>query len=323
MQRMKMYRRVFCLTLFAVPLAATAQTYPVKPIRFIVPFPAGAGTDILARAIAQKLNEAWGQPVTIDNRPGASTIIGSEIVAKAPPDGYTIIMASNNHAVNPALFAKLPYDTVRDFAPVARVAILPLVLVVHPSVPAKNVKELVALARSKPGQLNYASTGNGSPPHLGGEVFKQLAKLDLVHVPYKGSVPALTDVVGGQVSLMFANTLSTLPQVRAGRLRALAVGTTQRIAAAPELPTVAEAGVPGFDVSVWAGILAPAATPRDVIVKLNREIARIAGLPDVRKKLAAEGAELMSSTPEEFAAFIGAEIERWGKVAKAANMRID
>ncbi len=305
--------------------AAHAQStaYPVKPIRFIVPFPAGSGTDIIARLVAIKLGESLKQQVVIDNRPGASTIIGTEIVAKAPPDGYTIIIASNNHAINSALFAKLPFDPVKDFAAVGELALLPFILVVHPSVPVKSVKDLIALARANPGKLAYASTGNGTPPHVAGELLKQSTNIDIVHVPYKGSAAALTDVVAGQVPFMFVNTLSSVQYVRAGRLRAIAVGTKKRISIMPELPTLIESGVPNFDVALWAGVLTTAGTPPDVIAKLNREIVAVLAQPEIKEKLMAEGAEVMPSTPEEFGALIVSEIARLGKIARAAKMRVD
>ena len=304
-------------------MAQPAAGYPSKPIRFIVPFPTGAGTDIIARQVSARLTENLRQQVVVDNRPGASTIIGTEIVAKAPPDGHTIIIASNNHAINSALFSKLPYDPVKDFAAVGRLAALPFVLVIHPSLPVAGVKELVAFARARPGQLSYASTGNGTPPHVAGELLKQLAKIDLIHVPYKGSPAALTDVIAGQVPMMFANTLSAIQHVRTGRLRAIAVGATNRISITPELPTVIEAGLPGFDVSLWSGILAPARTPREIIVKLNQEVLKVLAMPEVKEKLAAEGAEVTPSSPEEFAALLVAEIERLGRIARLANMRVD
>jgi tripartite-type tricarboxylate transporter receptor subunit TctC len=327
---MRMVRTLLCFVAFAatygVPAAVLGQsaaTYPDKPIRFIVPFPPGSGTDIMTRIIAQKMTEAWGQPVVVDNRPGASTIIGTDVVAKAAPDGYTLVMASNNHAINPALFAKLPFDPVKDFTAVGQVAVLPFVLVVNPSLPIMNVKDLVEMARAKPGYVQYASTGNGTPPHVAGEMLKQFADIDLVHVPYKGSAAAMADVIGGITPLMFANTLSVMQHVRTGKLRALAVGSPQRIAIAPELPTVAESGFPEFDVNLWAGVLAPARTPKDIVNKLNRELVRILELPEVKSKFASQGAELTPSTPEQFAQLISVEIERLGKIARVAKMRVD
>ena len=307
----------------SLALAQSTAAWPAKTIRFIVPFPAGSGTDIISRLLAVKLSVSLKQQVVIDNRPGASTIIGTDIVAKAPPDGYTIIIASNNHAINSALFPKLPYDPVKDFAAVGQLALLPFILVVHPSLPIKSVRDLIALARANPGKLTYASTGNGTPPHVAGELLKQLAKIDIVHVPYKGSAAALTDVVAGEVPFMFANSLSSIQYVRAGRLRAIAVGAKKRISIAPELPTVIESGVPGFDVSLWAGVLTTAGTPPEIIARLSREIVAVLALPDVKEKLMAEGAEVMPGTPDEFAALIVSEIDRLGKIARAAKMRVD
>lgn len=304
-------------------VAQSAGAYPTKPIRFVVPWAPGAGLDILARTIAPKMTEALGQQVIVDNRPGASSIIGTEMVARAAPDGYTLILASNNHAINSALFAKVPFDPVKDFAAVGGVANYPMVLVVNTSVPAKNVQDVIALTRAKPGQLSYATTGNGTPPHIAAELFKQLSKTDVVHVPYKGSGEALTGVISGQVHLMFVNPLSSLQHVRAGRLRALAVTTPQRISIAPELPTVAESGLPGFDVSLWSGILVPRATPPAIIAKLNRELVRILASPDMKEKLTAQGSEVTPSTPDAFAKLIVSEIDRLGKIAKVANMRVD
>lgn len=312
--------------LFSYPGASVAQSaaaYPTKPIRFVVPWAPGAGLDILARTIAPKMTEALGQQVIVDNRPGASSIIGTEMVARATPDGYTLILASNNHAINSALFAKVPFDPVKDFAAVGGVANYPMVLVVNTSLPAKNVPDVIALARAKPGQLSYATTGNGTPPHIAAELFKQLSKTDIVHVPYRGSAEALTGVISGQVHLMFVNPLSSLQHVRAGRLRALAVTTPQRISIAPELPAVAESGLPGFNVSLWSGILVPRATPPDIIAKLNRELVRILASPDMKEKLIAQGSEVTPSTPDEFAKLIVSEMDRLGKIAKAANMRVD
>lgn len=317
---------VVAALLLSYPGASVAQSaaaYPTKPIRFVVPWAPGAGLDILARTIAPKMTEALGQQVIVDNRPGASSIIGTEMVARATPDGYTLILASNNHAINSALFAKVPFDPVKDFAAVGGVANYPMVLVVNTSLPAKNVPDVIALTRAKPGQLSYATTGNGTPPHVAAELFKQLSKTDIVHVPYRGSAEALTGVISGQVHLMFVNPLSSLQHVRAGRLRALAVTTPQRISIAPELPAVAESGLPGFNVSLWSGILVPRATPPDIIAKLNRELVRILASPDMKEKLIAQGSEVTPSTPDEFAKLIVSEMDRLGKIAKAANMRVD
>src|SRR3954471_1606990 len=273
----------------AVATGVQAQSsYPDKPVRLVVPFPAGSGTDIIGRILAQKMTEDFGQTVLVDNRPGASTIVGTDIVAKSPPDGYAMVMASNNHAMNPSLFAgKLPFDSIKDFAPVGQVAILPFILVVNPQVPAHSLAELIALA--KRGGLTYASTGNGTPPHVAAEMLKRVAKIEVTHVPYKGSAGAVQDVVSGQVPMMFINVPSGLSLVKAGKLRALAVGTSKRIAQMPDLPTVAELGYPGFDVSLWMGLLMPAGTPTDVIDKMSKETAKALADPAVSKKIEEQG----------------------------------
>jgi tripartite-type tricarboxylate transporter receptor subunit TctC len=309
----------------AWPVNADAQApYPNKPIRLVVPFPAGSGTDIVGRLLAQELSTAWSQPIIVDNRPGASTIVGTEIVANAPPDGYTMVMASNNHAINPSLFAnKLPFDSQKDFAAVAQVAILPFVLVVNPQLPVKSFEELLALARSKPHELTYASTGNGTPPHVAGEMLKSVAKIDLIHVPYKGSAAAVADVVSGQVSMMFINVPSAMSLVRAGKLRALAVGTSKRLDSMPEVPTVSELGFPGFDVSLWMGLLVPARTPADIIDKLAQETARILNDPKMRAKLEEQGAEPAYRSPAAFSAFIADEIKRFSQIVRDINLRVD
>jgi len=303
---------------------AIAQPYPSKPIRFIVPFPAGGIADVMARVFGQKFNDAWGQPVVIENRPGAGGNIGAEAVAKSPPDGYTLVMGSiGTHSVNISLFSRMPFDPVRDFAPIALVIKSQNLLVVHPSVPAKTVQELIALARARPGQLAYASAGNGTAGHLAGELFKAMAKIDIVHIPYKGNVPAITDLIGGQTSMTFATMPTVLPQVKADRLRALAVTGAQRSSALPNAPTVAEAALPGFEVTNWIGVFAPAGTPADIVAKLNAEIMRIMRLPDVEPRLASEGAQFTPNTPNEFAAFVKSEIAKWGKVIRDAGLRAD
>ena len=310
-----------CLSGYAS--AESAASFPSRPIRIVVPFPAGSGTDILARIISQEISADFKQPVIVDNRPGASTIIGTDLVAKSPADGYTLVMASNNHAINPALFAKLPFDPIADFTPVGQVAVLPFVLVVNPAVPAKNLQDVLALVRSKPREISYASTGNGTPPHVAGATLSSMANLEMLHVPYKGSADAITGVMSGTVPLMFANTLSVLSQVRAGKLRAIAVGSPQRIPQLPDVPTVAESGIADFDVSLWAGLLAPANTPKDVVAKLNAEVGKVLASAKVKEKFAHQGAESRSSTPEEFGKFIAAEVVRLGQIAKTTNMRVD
>ncbi len=310
------------MVLVAAP--AAAQSYPAKPIRFVVPFPAGGIADLFARVIGQKFNEAWGQPAVVENRPGAGGNIGAEIVAKSPPDGYTLVMGSiGTHSVNVSLFSKLAYDPIRDFAPVALVMEAEGLLVLHPSVPVKTVKELIALAKARPGQLSYASAGNGTASHLAGELFKSMARVDMVHVPYKGNVPAITDLIAGQTSLLFATMPTVMPQVQAGRLKALAVASAARSQAAPELPTIAEAALPGFEVTNWIGIFAPAGTPREIVNRLNGETVRIMQSPDIQKRLANEGARFTPRTPDEFTAFVKAEIAKWAKVIKTAGIRVD
>jgi len=311
------------LTSAVVP-AAMAQTYPTKAIRMVVPFPAGGTTDILARIAGQKLTEALKQQVIIDNRPGAGGNIGTELVAKSPPDGYTLLTdPGSTLTINPSLFAKLPYDPVKDFAPVTILAAVPNILVVHPSLPVKNVKELIALAKAKPGLLNYASTGAGQSTHLSMELFKTMAGIDLVHIPYKGSAPALTDLLGGQVTLMFDNMPSSLPHVQGGKLRALAVSTLKRSPAMPQLPTVAESGLPGFEVSVWFAVLAPAGTPRDIVQRLNAVLVKALQSPDVKERLAGQGAEPVGNTPEAFAATMQRDLVKWAKVVKDSGARLE
>jgi tripartite-type tricarboxylate transporter receptor subunit TctC len=312
-----------CGVMSAVFMAGTtaAQQYPIRPIRFIVPFPPGGATDTIARLIGQKLTEAWGMQVVIDNRSGGATIIGTDTVAKAAPDGYTILLGSFNFSVNPSLHPKLPYDTLRDFAPVNLSAYSTLVLVVHPAVPAKTVLELIALAKAKPGTLNYASSGNGSPTHLGGELLRTLAGIDIVPISYKGTIPGMTDLIAGQVQLMFPPLLAPLPQIMSGKLRALAVTSKKRTAVLPEIPTMIEAGVPGLEVIAWYGVLAPARTPRAITDKLNIEISRIVQTGDIKEKLAALGAEPATMSSDEFRKFIESEIIKWTKIVKQSGAR--
>jgi tripartite-type tricarboxylate transporter receptor subunit TctC len=306
------------------PRRALGQGYPSKAVQIVVPFAPGGATDIVARLVAAKLNERLGQPVVIENRPGAGGNIGAAVAAKAAPDGYTMFMGTiSTHAINPSLYAKLGYDPVRDFAPVSLLTSVPLVLVVHPGLGARSIKDVIALAKAKPGELTYASPGAGTALHLAGELFKTLAGVDIVHVPYKGSAPALTDVMAGRVSLMFDTSLSALPHVKGGKLHALAVTTARRSPMLPELPTVTEAGVPGFEVSAWNGVLVPAGTPRDVVGRLATEIAAIMKLPDVRDRLGAQGAEAIGSTPDEFARYIAAETAKWAVVVRASGARVD
>jgi tripartite-type tricarboxylate transporter receptor subunit TctC len=300
---------------------ALAQQYPSKPIRLIVPFTPGGSTDIVARIAGQKLGEALGAQVLIDNRPGAGGNIGVELAAKSAPDGYTLVMGHiGTFAVNPALYARLPYDPIRDFAPISLVAMVPNMLVVHPSLPVKSVKELIALSRSRPGQLNYGSSGAGGTPYLAVEYFKLMAKVDIVHIPYKGAAPMIIDLIGGQLSLTITGIPPLLPHVKAGKLKALAVATSKRLPLLPELPTIAEAALPGYEATSWYGVLAPAATPKEIITRLNTEIVKAIARPDAAERLSGEGAEPATSTPEQFGAFIKSEIVRWGRVIKAAGV---
>jgi tripartite-type tricarboxylate transporter receptor subunit TctC len=301
-----------------------APTYPTRPIRIVVPFPPGGATDILARDVAQKLTDAWGQAVIVDNRPGAGGNIGSELVAKAAPDGYTLEMGTvGTHAINASLYAKMPYDHVKDFAPVILVASVPNVLEVNPALPVNSVAELIAYAKANPGKLNFASSGNGTSIHLSGELFKVMAGVQMTHVPYKGSAPALQDLIAGQVQLMFDNLPPSLPQIKAGKLRALAVTSAARASALPDVPTVAEAGLPGFEASSWFGVLAPAGTPPAIVAKLNAEIARWLATPEAKEKLAKQGADAAGGSPEDFAKHIAAETAKWAKVVKESGAKID
>ena len=303
--------------------AAAQQAYPSKPIRIVVPYPPGGFNDTLGRTLAEKFQKAWGQTVLVENKPGANTVIGTDAVAKAAPDGYTLLVVAFPFAVTPSLIRNLPYDTLRDFAPVALCAQSPNILVVNPELPVKSVAELVALARSKPDGLSYASTGNGSSNHISMELFKTLAGVRLVHVPYKGSAPAVVDLLGGQIQVMFDNAPNVMPQVRAGRLRALAQSGAKRSTVAPDLPTVAEAGVPGYEVTVWFGLVAPAGTPREIVDKVNAEVLKILALPDVRERFLALGVEPLGSTPEEFGTHIRAQMDKWAKVVKDAGVKAE
>jgi tripartite-type tricarboxylate transporter receptor subunit TctC len=295
---------------------AQAEGYPSKAIRVIVPYPPGGFNDTLARTLGQKLTEKWGQPVIVDNRPGGGTTIGTNLAAKSAPDGYTLLIVSFAFAVNPALYTALPYDTGKDFVPIALAASTPNLLVVNAGLPVKSVRELIALAKSEPGKLNYASAGNGSSNHLSMELFKSLTGVDIVHVPYKGSAPAVTDLMGGQVDVMFDNVPNVLQQIRAGKLRGLAVSSKERSRFIKEMPTVAESGVPGFDVSVWFGVVAPAGTPATVVARLNAEINRALNLSDVVQLFHAQGVEPKGGSAEEFAAFLRAQAAKWAKVVK-------
>ena len=311
-----------CLAL-SLAVDAAAQPYPAKSIRFIVPFPPGGSADILARAIGQKAGESLGQSLVVENRPGAGTAIGAEALAKSAPDGYAIMIGTvSSHAINPALNPKLPFDPVRDFTPVSLVASIPFAMIVHPSVPAKTVPEFVALARAKPGTLNYSSAGSGTSNHLAGELLRSMTAIHIVHIPYKGSAPALNDLISGQVSLMFDLVLTAAPHVRSGAVRGLAVTGARRSSVLPDLPTVAES-IPGYEVSAWFGIFAPAGVPQPVVQRLNAEFMKALREPDLRQRLASQGAEPLTSTPDEFAAYLRAEIDKWAKVVKVAGMKVD
>ena len=306
-----------------LPANTCAQTYPVKTVRIVVPFPAGAGADTTTRLFTPKLTEALAQQFIVDNRAGAAGNIGAEAVARATADGYTLLTAPASLASSRSLYKNLSFDLARDFEPAAMLASAPFVLAVHPSVPAKSVQELIAFAKSRPGQLNFASTGIGGVNHLAAELFKHMAGIDIVHVPYKGTATAIPDLIGGQVSMMFTSTLSSLPHVKAGRLRALAITSAKRSLAAPELPTVAESGLGGYESSTWFALLAPAGTPREIVTRLNATIVAIGQTPEIRDRLVAQGAEPLGGTPEQVAAFIRSEIEKWGKAVAISGARAE
>ena len=300
-----------------------AADYPARSIRYIVPQGAGGSSDTLARVVTQKLSEALGQQVVTDNRPGATGNIGTEIAARAAPDGYTLLQVATSHATNPALAVRMPFDPIRDFAPITLLSQSPNLWIVHPSLPAKNMRELIALAKTRPGEINYSSSGTGSSQHLAGELLKSLAHIDIVHIPYKGSPPALIDVLGGRVVLMCSTIAPAMPLVKSGKLRALAVTSLQRSAAAPEIPTVAESALPGYEATAWQGVLAPAGTPREIIVRLNTELVRVINLPEVRKQLAEQGYEPAGNSPEQFAEYIKTEIAKWTRVIRAAGLKAE
>lgn len=304
--------------------SALAQAYPTKPVTIIVPFAAGGTTDILARIIGQALTAELGQPVVVDNRAGAGGNIGGQAAAKAAPDGHTLFMGTvGTHAINASLYKKMPFDPVKDFAPLTRVANVPNLLVANPAQPYKSVKDLIAYAKANPGKVNFGSSGNGSSIHLSGELFKSLAKVDMQHVPYKGSAPAVTDLLGNQIGIMFDNMPSAIQHVRSGKLVPLAVTTAKRSPELPSVPTIAEAGVPGYEATSWFGMFAPAGTPVPVLAKLNAAIVKVLAQPDVKKKINEQGAEVYSETPEQFAAFIQAESVKWGKVVKESGASLD
>jgi tripartite-type tricarboxylate transporter receptor subunit TctC len=314
------------LVILSAGLAVTAHAqaqYPVKPVRLVVPFPPGGGSDALSRILGPKLSEGLGQQVVIENRPGAGANIGAEVAAKSPPDGYTLLMGNVAHAINASLYAKLNYDFVKDFAPVSLLASTPNIVVVHPSVPAKSVKELIALARSRPGQLDFASSGAGSSAHLAGELFMSMAGVKMNHVPYKGGGPAVVALLGGEVSVGFATTPSVVQHVKSGRLRGLAVTTARRSPSTPDLPTVSEAGVKGYEAGTWYGLLAPSGTPKDVVSRLHADSMKSLAAADVKQRLDNAGFEAIGTTPEQFGTYIRSETEKWGKVVRAAGVRVE
>ena len=323
-----MNKRLGILLLYAALAAIAADGlaqsgYPVKPVRVVVPSSAGGGTDIVARIIAPDLSKRLGQQVVIDNRPGAGTMIGIEVAAKSPPDGYTLLMGLSTLAINPALYQKVPYDPMRDFAPITEAVSSASIIVVHPSLPVKSVKELIAFARSLPGQINYASAGTGTYPHMTMELFLSMANLKMVHIPYKGTGPAMIDMLAGHTAVMAATILTGMPQIRAGRLRPLGITSAARSAVAPEIPTVAESGLPGFESVQWYGMLAPAKTPKEIITRLHLEVTRILQQPETRERFAGDGADPVGNTPEEFARFIQSELVKWAKVARAAGIKAE
>ncbi len=313
---------LLCAALSAIATPAAPQQYPARPIRIIVPSTPGGSVDTLARTIGPKLSERWGHQVIVDNRGGAGGVIAAELTAKAPPDGYLLMLGTvASLGTNISLYKKLPYDPVRDFAPVTLVATQNLMLVTHPSVPAKSVKELVRFAKAQSGKLSFASAGNGTGSHLSGELFKQLAGVDILHIPYKGVQPAMVDVISGQVAINFPSILTALPHVRSGRVRALAVTGTSRTRAAPELPTMQEAGIKRYESATWYGIVAPAGTPQDIVTKLSTEVAALLKQPDINERLSREGADPVGSSPQEFGRFMQREIEKWRKVIRAAGIQ--
>lgn len=320
---MRTIATTLCTLLIGGAATAAAQDFPNRPLRFVVPYPPGGATDIIARTLSQKMFEDLGQQVIVDNRPGGGQILGTDLIAKAPPNGYNILLASVTHGINPGLVAKLPYDSVRDFSPVSMVATSPNVLVINARLPVKSVKELIALAKAHPGKLNYASSGNGSGGHLAMELFRSMTGTVMTHVPYKGAGPALTDLIAGQVELMFTSPLAALPHVRTGKLHVLGVGSTKRSEAVPELVTIAEAGVPGFDAPLWYAILGPAGMPDDIVARLNGSFKSILAMRDVRERFSGNGVEATHSTTGELATHISREIDKWRKVIQSAGIRPD
>jgi len=322
-----MNKTVLLLSLLFSVSGAFAQsttTYPTKPVRIIVGFPPGGGVDTIARLISAPLSDKWGQQVIVDNRPGAGTIIGTTLAAKAQPDGYTILLASSSYGINPGLQGKnLPYDPVKDLTFISQVAVQPYVFALNRNIPVQTVNEFLTYARANPGKMNFGSPGNGSGGHLAVEYFKMMAKLNLIHVPYRGAAPALVDLIGGQIQMMFSTILPSLPHLKAGRLKAIAVSTAKRSVALPDVPTISEAGVAGYEASSWTGVMAPAGVPAAIVKKLQRDVADAVSSPSVREKILIDGAEPVGSNPEEFGRMVRAEIEKWNKVIKAANVKAE
>jgi len=312
------------VALALLPSLCAAQAWPAKPIKWVVPFAPGGTTDILARTISEKLTVALGVPVIVENKPGAGGGVGADLVAKSAPDGYTILGGTiSTHAINASLYSNLPYDPVKDFVPITLIARVPNMLVVNPEVPAKDVKELIALLKANPGKYTFASSGNGTSQHLSGELFKSMAGVEMQHIPYKGSPPALQDVVAGHVTMTFDNITTAWPLAKAGKLRALAVTTAKRSSIAPDVPTLAEAGLPGFEIGSWQGVFAPAGTPAPIVRRLNAEIVKILRLPEINDRLAGLGAEIVADSPEEFAALVKAEVVKWSEVVKKSGAKVD
>ncbi len=315
--------RIAAALALAMPLAAWAQAWPAKPVKIVVPFAAGGPADIYARAIAEKLSQALGQPFVVEDKPGGGSIVGTDAVAKSAPDGYTLLMMSNTHTVNESLIPDKPFVLMRDFVPVAPVNYSDLLMVVHPSVPASSVKEFVALAKAQPGKLNYASSGPGTPYHMAGELFKAMAGVDIVHVPYKGSSGARTDILGGQVQMMFDAITTMAPHVHTGKLKALGSTGRARSTVLPDVPTVSEAGVPGYEAVIWLGVLAPAGTPKAIVERLNAEITRIANSPDVKEAWGKQGATSLSMSTEEFGRYLREDIEKWARIVRISGAKAD